>query len=229
MSDKLVPRHVGFIVDGNRRWAKLNGISSDVHRKGADVVFDVARKTIEAGVEYATFYVFSTENWHRAPEEVNYLMGLFVEYFKEKLEELKKEDIKIVFLGTLEHLSDEVLATMQEVESVTIGGTRGTLAFCFNYGGQQELVDACCKIAQQGIKPSEITAETITANIYHPEIPPVDFVVRTGGERRTSNFMLWRLAYAEFLFLDKLWPDLTTEDVDLVLKEYSQRSRRFGY
>ncbi|MDR0397859.1 MAG: di-trans,poly-cis-decaprenylcistransferase [Candidatus Nomurabacteria bacterium] len=229
MLERVTPEHIGFIVDGNRRWAKLNGVSSDVHRKGADVVFEVARKAIESGAKYATFYVFSTENWHRAPEEVNYLMGLFVKYFEEKLEELKKEDIRIVFLGTLDRLGEEVLATMHEVEELTKNGARGTLAFCFNYGGQQELADACRKIVEQGLQPADITPETITANVYHPEIPPVDFVVRTGGEQRISNFMLWRLAYSEFLFLDKLWPELTVQDVNDIFDEFSHRQRRFGH
>lgn len=229
MTNNIIPNHIGYIVDGNRRWAKLNGIGSDVHHKGADVVFDVARRTLKAGVRCATFYVFSTENWHRAPQEVNYLMKLFVEYFKEKLEELKKENIKIVFLGTLERLSDEVLATMREVEGLTKNGANGTLAFCFNYGGHQELVDACRSIVEQGIKPADITAATVEASLYHPEVPPVDFVVRTGGEQRISNFMLWRLAYAEFLFLEKLWPELTPDDVDDILAEFSRRQRRFGH
>ena len=207
----------------------MEGVTKDVHRRGADVVFDVARRTLRAGVDFATFYVFSTENWFRAPKEVSYLMKLFTDYFREKAEELKREDVKVVFLGTRERLSDEVLATMDEVEEITAKGTKGTLGFCFNYGGHQEIADAVNKLLEQGVAVGGVTPEKIAENIYHPEIPPVDIVVRTGGELRLSNFMLWRAAYAELLFVDKLWPELTNEDVDFVLGEYARRNRRFGH
>jgi undecaprenyl diphosphate synthase len=227
MEEKNIPKHVGYIVDGNRRWAKMEGVTKDVHRRGADVVFDVARKTLRSGVDFATFYVFSTENWQRSPKEVNYLMKLFVEYFREKVEELKKEDVRIVFLGTRERLGGEVRATMDEVEGMTADGVKGTLGFCFNYGGHQEIADAMNKLLEQGVTGG-VTPEKIAENIYHPEIPPVDIVVRTGGELRLSNFMLWRAAYSELLFIDKLWPEMTEGDVDFVLGEYERRNRRFG-
>lgn len=207
----------------------MEGVTEDVHRRGADVVFDVARKTLKSGVDFATFYVFSTENWSRAPREVNYLMKLFTDYFREKAEELKKEDVKLVFLGTQEKLSKDVLATMDEVEEMTSGGTKGTLGFCFNYGGHQEIADAVSKILEHRTGKGAVTPEEIAESIYHPEIPPVDIVVRTGGELRLSNFMLWRVAYSELLFLDKLWPEMTGEDVDFVLEEYARRNRRFGH
>jgi undecaprenyl diphosphate synthase len=229
MEEKNLPRHVGYIVDGNRRWAKMEGISKDVHRKGADVVFDVARKTIKNGVEFATFYVFSTENWGRAKKEVDYLMGLFVDYFHEKLEELKEEDVRVVFLGTKERLSPEILDMMGKVEDATSGGKNGTIGFCFNYGGHQEIADAVRKVMKDGAEADDVTPELIAENIYHPEIPPVDIVVRTGGELRLSNFMLWRAAYSELLFLEKLWPEMTDADVDEVLEEYARRNRRFGH
>lgn len=227
-SNSAVPRHIGYIVDGNRRWAKLNGIGSDVHRRGADIVYDIAKATIRTGTEFATFFVFSTENWQRSPEEVSYLMDLFIEFFGEKIEELKSEDIKVVFLGSRDKLSEKVLAVMDETESSTKNGSRGTVCFCFNYGGHQEVADAVRSALSSGLTPDELTPETISAHIYRPEIPPIDIVVRTGGELRLSNFMLWRISYAEFLFLDQLWPDLTDKDVDLIIAEYNRRSRRFG-
>ncbi len=239
-----MPKHIGYVVDGNRRWAKLNGVKADVHARGAEVVFDVARRTVAAGVPFATFYVFSTENWGRENDEVNYIMKLFVSFFKRKMKELLAEDVKVVFLGGRDRLSGDVLEMMEETETKTSGGARGTVSFCLNYGGRQEIADAVNKALLTkhknfaNIDPTtagtaefagaKITTEDISANLYHPEIPDVDMVVRTGGELRLSNFMLWRVAYSELLFLDKLWPDLTDEDVDGVIAEYGRRQRRFG-
>ena len=221
-----IPTHIGYIVDGNRRWAKSQGVSKDVHRRGADVVYDIAKATIKSKVKFATFFVFSTENWNRAPEEVSYLMNLFISYFEEKIEELKSENIRVIFLGTRDRLSEKILNLMDETEESTKHGTAGTVCFCFNYGGHQEITDAANQALKSGA--TELTPDLIAANIYHPEIPPVDLVVRTGGELRISNFMLWRIAYAELLFLDQLWPELTPDSVTEILAEYARRSRRFG-
>jgi undecaprenyl diphosphate synthase len=228
MSSSIVPTHVGYIVDGNRRWAKLKSVSSDVHRRGADVVYDIAKQTIKSGIKYATFFVFSTENWNRSKEEVDYLMNLFVRYFKERIDELKSEDIKVLFLGTRDGLNDKVLRVIDETEESTKSGKNGVISFCFNYGGYQEIVDATKQLIMQKIKPEDVTADMITANIYHPEVPPMDIVVRTGGERRISNFMLWRMAYSELFFIDKLWPEMEVTDVDVIIDEYANRNRRFG-
>ncbi|MDR0591407.1 MAG: di-trans,poly-cis-decaprenylcistransferase [Candidatus Nomurabacteria bacterium] len=222
------PTHVGFIVDGNRRWAKLNGVSKDVHRKGKDVVFDVAVRCFERGIKYATFYIFSSENWQRSKVEVSYLMKLFATALVDDIHILHENKIKLVFLGRDDHVDSETLRTMREVEEATKDYTGGTACLCFNYGGQQEIADAARKMIASGVAADEVTPELIGQNIYHPEIPPVDMVVRTGGELRISNFMLWRIAYSEFMFLDKLWPEMTPGDVDAVVDEYNRRSRRFG-
>lgn len=226
--DTNIPLHIGYIVDGNRRWAKLNGISKDVHRRGKDVVFDVAEKTFESGVKYASFYIFSTENWKRSSEEVSYLMNLFVEALRKESHRLIDNNIKLIFLGSRSGVDPKILAAMDDVESQTANCTGGTICLCFNYGGYEEVAAATAAIVASGVKSEDVTPELITEHIYHPEIPPVDIVVRTGGELRISNFMLWRVAYSEFLFIDKLWPDMTDQDVTFVLEEYAKRSRRFG-
>jgi undecaprenyl diphosphate synthase len=223
-----VPSHLGFIVDGNRRWAKLHGISRDVHRQGKDVVYDVALKCFDAGIKYATFYIFSSENWQRDKKEVSYLMKLFAKSLGEEIDRLHANEVKLVFLGVDERIDAATLRAMREAEKATEHYTKGTLAMCFNYGGQQEIADAARKIVESGAKSEEVTPELVAQHIYHPEIPPVDMVVRTGGEQRISNFMLWRVAYAEFMFIEKLWPDMTTGDVDEIIKEYIKRDRRYG-
>lgn len=220
--------HIGYIVDGNRRWAKLNGVSEDVHRKGRDVVFDIAKKSFESGVKYATFFVFSTENWQRSHEEVSYLMNLFVESIHEQVSELVKNNIKLLFLGTKERVDPEVLSAMNDAEEQTKGCTGGTMSLCFNYGGHREIADAVKNILVSGIGVEDISEQTIYDNLYHPEVPPVDITVRTGGELRVSNFMLWRIAYSELMFIDKLWPEMTVDDVDAIIAEYARRNRRFG-
>ncbi|MDR1032430.1 MAG: di-trans,poly-cis-decaprenylcistransferase [Candidatus Nomurabacteria bacterium] len=228
MDDKGIPDHIGFIVDGNRRWAKLNGVAKDVHQKGKEVVYDTAVRCFERGVKYVTFYVFSSENWHRSPEEVTYLMDLFVASLKNDTNVFHDNQIKLIFLGSEDRVNTDTLRTMRQTEEDTKNYAKGTVCICFDYGGQQEIADAVKKIVGSGVTASEVTTDLVGQNIYHPEIPPIDIVVRTGGELRISNFMLWRLAYSEFLFLEKLWPEMTPTDIDAVIDEYTKRSRRFG-
>ncbi len=228
MSD-LTPRHIGFIVDGNRRWAKKHGLPAyEGHLAGYNAIHEVTKATFDAGVEYVSAYIFSTENWKRSEDEVSKLMGLVLRLLTSDLHIFNDNNIKLKVLGSLDRVDKKILKAITEAEAQTADNTGGTLAVCFNYGGQIEIADAVKKIVQSGVKSDEITPELIEENLYQPDIPALDLIVRSSGEHRLSNFMLWRSAYAELLFLDKLWPDMTKEDVTDILKEYSTRARRFG-
>lgn len=226
---EVVPRHVGYIVDGNRRWAKAHGIPTyEGHLAGYNAIKDVAIASFDAGIEYMSAYIFSTENWKRSKEEVKGLMGLVLKLLTSDLHLFGENDVQLKVLGSKQNVSDKILKAIDEAERQTAHNTRGTLALCFNYGGHLEIADAVKKIVQSDIKPEDITPELISHNLYYPEVPPVDLIVRTSGEQRISNFMLWRAAYSEFLFLEKAFPDMTKDDVTAIVEEYARRNRRFG-
>lgn len=223
------PTHIGFIVDGNRRWAKQHNLPAyEGHLAGHVALREVLRTAVEAGVRFITFYVFSTENWKRSQDEVNRLMGMTIRFSKEDLQELIKQEVRVRVLGARQELSDKVRSVVEDAEEKTKHFTRATVAFCFNYGGQREIIQAAQQCMADGLQPGEITEDAIRSRLYCPDIPDVDIVVRTSGEQRLSNFMLWRAAYSEFLFLDKMWPDMRASDVHAIIKEYTQRNRRFG-
>jgi undecaprenyl diphosphate synthase len=227
--EKIVPQHIGFIVDGNRRWAKKHGIPTyEGHLAGYNTSIDVMKATFEAGVKVISMYTFSTENWKRAESEVSRIMALVLRLLTSDINILQENGIRLKMVGSREGLSKGIVRAIEEAEAKTVDNTRGTLAVCFNYGGQLEIVDACKKIVKAGVPEDKITPELIAENLYAPELPPVDLVVRTSGEQRLSNFMLWRAAYSEFMFLEKFWPDMTKDDVTAILEEYSRRGRRFG-
>lgn len=224
-----VPQHIGFIMDGNRRWAKANNRpANDGHIAGQEVLRNVSRYAFEQGVRVVSAYVFSTENWKRTKSEVVFLMTLFSRAVEKYLNEFHEGGIRFVVLGARDSLSKKVLSVIEHAEEVTRNNTKGILAICFNYGGQEEITDAIRKIVASKVDPSKITTDTISDNLYSPEIPPLDLIVRTSGEQRLSNFMLWRAAYSELMFVDKNWPDMTKQDVSAILDEYSRRQRRFG-
>lgn len=224
-----LPQHIGYIVDGNRRWAKTHGLPAyEGHMAGYNAIHEVAEATFEAGIEYMSAYIFSTENWKRSEDEVSRLMGLVLKLLTADLPKFDEKNIRLRVLGSRERVSDKILKAIDDAEARTAGNTGGTLAICFNYGGQLEIADACKKIVQSGVSADEVTPELIAQNLYAPEVPPIDLVVRTSGEQRLSNFMLWRAAYSELLFLDKPWPDMTKDDVAAILEEYTGRQRRFG-
>jgi undecaprenyl diphosphate synthase len=226
--DKL-PQHIGYIVDGNRRWAKERGSPAyEGHMAGRFVLKDIVLDTIYAGVPFVSAYVFSTENWKRSKIEVDFLMKLVLQVVKEDLPDLIDKGIRIRHIGSRERLPKGVLKAIDDAEEKTRHLTRGTLGLCFNYGGHQEIVDAAKQCIDDGLKPEDVTTEAIDQRLYAPDIPPVDLLVRTSGEQRISNFMLWRAAYSELLFLDKYWPDMTKQDVAGIIEEYKRRSRRFG-
>jgi undecaprenyl diphosphate synthase len=224
-----VPEHIGFILDGNRRWAKQHGLPTyEGHLAGYNALKDIIEASADAGVKYISFYTWSTENWTRAETEVRGIMKLIRRLFKVDIKQLVKDDFKLVVLGGREKLPDDINVMIDEAEEASKNGSRATLAMCFNYGGQQEIVRAAQRIAEAGVDPGTVTTELFEQYLDHPDIPPCDIVVRTSGEQRLSNFMLWRSAYSELLFLDKLWPDMRAEDVDDIIKEYNRRHRRFG-
>ncbi|MEO5690703.1 MAG: polyprenyl diphosphate synthase [Candidatus Saccharimonadales bacterium] len=229
MSELKVPAHIGYILDGNRRWAKQHGIPTyEGHLAGYTALKDIIEATADAGVEYISFYTFSTENWNRAEDEVRGIMKLIRMLFKTDIKELTKKGYKLVVLGGRENLPEDIITMMEEAEAISAGGTKATLAMCFNYGGQQEIVAATKRAIADGVDPESLTVESFAQYLDHPDVPPVDLVVRTSGEQRLSNFMLWRSAYSEFLFIEKYWPDMRPEDVAAILEEYNRRDRRHG-
>lgn len=218
--------HLGIIADGNRRWAKEKGLPTiEGHKKGLEAIEALVGAADEAGIKYITFYVFSTENWGRSPEEVGYIMKLAENRLPKYAEKLAKKNARMLILGSKDHVSKSLLKAIEKAEEITRGCTGITVCFCFNYGGEQEIADSA-NLAL--LNSQKITPETIRAHLYHPEVPDVDMVVRTSGEERISGFMLWRASYAEFMFIKKYFPDMTEEDMILVIEEYDSRSRRFG-
>lgn len=225
-----LPNHVGLILDGNRRWAKAHGLSLlKGHDKGYKNLRDVCQHFFRKyGIKYASAYIFSTENWNRTAEEVSYLMRLVHKALKEYIEEFHRDNIRLVVLGRRDKLKPAIIKAIEEAEAKTKNNTAGTLALCFNYGGLPEIVDAAKSLIKDGVKAEDVNEETFSQHIYHPEVPPVDLIIRTSGEQRLSGFMWWRAAYAELLFVDKHWPDFSPADADAALAEYAQRQRRFG-
>ncbi len=227
--DQKIPTHVGYILDGNRRWAKKHGLPTyEGHLAGYNALKDVIEATADAGVKYISFYTWSTENWSRAEEEVRGIFKIIRRLFKVDIKQLQKEGFHLVVLGGKDRLPEDIQKMIDEAESVSSEGKRATLAMCFNYGGQQEIVRASQRIAAAGLDPRDIDTVEFEKYLDHPEIPPCDLIVRTSGEQRLSNFMLWRSAYSEFIFLDKLWPEMREQDVTAILEEYKRRNRRHG-
>ena len=224
-----VPTHVGFILDGNRRWARMHSIpEQDGHLAGYNALHEVLEACFDAGIKYVSIYAFSTENWKRDKKEVSGLMRLALHAVTRDLKDLIKHGVRTRFLGRREGMGAKLLGAIEKAEAATRDLTRGTFLVCFNYGGQQELVDATRKCIEDGLRPEEVDEQAIASRLYGPDVPPLDLVVRTSGEQRLSNFMPWRSAYAELLFLKKYWPDMTKEDVTAIIEEYSRRTRRFG-
>ena len=229
MSDIVAPNHIGYILDGNRRWARQHGLPTyEGHLAGYEALRDVIDATAEAGVKYISFYTWSAENWNRAEEEVQGVMKLIRRLFTRELKDLEKKGYKLVVLGVKDRLPQDIRDMIDAVEASSAKGERATLAVCFNYGGKQEIVRAAQRLIERGASAEGIDEEEFAKHLDHPEVPPCDLIVRTSGEQRLSNFMLWRSAYSEFIFLDKFWPDMQAEDVAAILEEYNNRSRRFG-
>jgi undecaprenyl diphosphate synthase len=223
------PLHVGIVLDGNRRWAKEKGLSTlEGHRQGSEVFKSIALQMFDRGISHVSAYVFSIENWSRTEEEVGYLMKLVTKAVESYLDDFNEANIRLVVLGSRDKLPASVISAIEKAEQNTKKNTGGTLALCFNYGGRQEIVEAIKNIVSKQVPAQDITEQTITDALYQPDIPPVDLLIRTSGEQRTSGFMLYRAAYAELLFIKKYWPDMTIADIDVALDDYRGRQRRFG-
>lgn len=224
-----IPTHIGYILDGNRRWAKTHGLPTyEGHLAGYNALKDVIEATADAGVKYISFYTFSTQNWGRAESEVRGIMRLIRRLFKTDIKQLTKEGFRLVVLGGKENLPDDIIELINKAEEVSKDGARATLAMCFNYGGQEEIVRAAQRLIKKGIHEDDVNFDVLRESLDHPEVPECDLIVRTSGEQRLSDFMLWRSAYSELLFLEKYWPEMTKDDVTDILKEYEQRERRRG-
>ncbi|HSD55694.1 MAG TPA: polyprenyl diphosphate synthase [Candidatus Saccharimonadales bacterium] len=224
-----IPKHIGFILDGNRRWAKKHSLPEyDGHLAGYNALKEVMDGCFERDIKYVTIYAFSNENWKRDKGEVSGLMKLALHAIAKDLKRLIERNVRVRILGRRDGIEAKLLAGFEKVEDKTRHLTGGTLAVCFNYGGQQEIIDATKRCIDDGLSSDQINEDALASRLYCPDVPPIDLVVRTSGEERLSNFMLWRIAYSEFLFLEKLWPEMTKADVDDIIEEYNRRSRRFG-
>ncbi|MEP6786279.1 MAG: polyprenyl diphosphate synthase [Sphingomonadales bacterium] len=222
-----VPRHVAIIMDGNGRWAKARHLPRVAgHRKGIETVRSITRAARKLGIEVLTLYAFSSENWRRPAEEVSDLMGLLRHFIKSDLDEMAAENVRLHVIGDYRAFAPDLVAQIDGAVARTAANTGSTLVVGLNYGAQDELVRAMRKLA--GKDPAEITAATVEAALDTGDLPPVDLLIRTSGEHRLSNFMLWQVAYAEFLFVDTLWPDFVEADLANALAAYGQRNRRFG-
>ncbi len=228
-----IPNHVAIILDGNGRWAKSRGLSrSEGHKAGFDNLVDLSKHIFKTGVKYLSVYAFSTENFKRSKEEVNFLMHIFEKKFKEYAIELKKENIKVVFSGGRgKPVKKKLLNIIEQCEELTKNCTAGVMNICFNYGSHLEMVEAIKKI-NIDINEHNINIDDINEDlIYHymfQDLPPIDYLIRTSGEVRLSNFMLYQMTYAEMFFPSTYFPDFNNDEFDKALVEYTKRDRRFG-
>ena len=228
-----LPEHIAIIMDGNRRWAKQRGLEASLgHKEGAENLKRIAKFANSIGIKYMTVYAFSTENWKRTEKEVSAIMKLLKLYLKDFLTSANNDNIKINVIGTDFKLNNEIKEEILKVEEKTLKDTGMTLNIAFNYGGRDEIVNATKKIAEKvkenEMSIEEITEKTIADNIYTAGQPDPDLVIRTSGEQRISNFLLWQIAYSEFVFSNKYWPEFSNEDLLETIREYQHRTRKFG-
>ncbi len=220
-------KHIAIIMDGNRRWAKERNLPSAVgHKKGVDALKTTMRACDDFGIKYLTVYAFSTENWNRKPEEVNFLMDLLGQTLKNELKEMHENNVVISFIGDTTKLSDKLQKILNNAVETTKNNTGVNLQIAFNYGSRDEIVHAVNEIINSGIK--NITEETISNHLYTKNIPDPDLLIRTGGEMRISNYLLWQIAYSEFIVRSEYWPEFNKELLKECVLEYKNRNRRFG-
>ena len=224
-----VARSVAIILDGNGRWAKRRGLPTAAgHRAGARTVRRVVEAAIDVGIDDLSVFAFSTENWSRPQDEVDALMEIFAETIERELPDLAEQGVRVRFIGRRDRAPDELRRRMGAMEDRTELNTRINLWVAFDYGGRAELVEATRRIVESGVDADEIDENVFAANLYAPELPDPDLLIRTSGELRISNFLLWQLAYTELVFVDEFWPDFGERELRAALAEYASRRRRFG-
>ena len=226
MENKNIPLHVGIIMDGNGRWAKQRGKNRSYgHRKGSEIIEKVVEHAFKRGVQTVTLYAFSQENWNRPKEEVDELMRLLSAYFKKFIKKVVKDGVKLKVIGDKSRFTPDLQKVIEESERLSSQNTEHNLAIALNYGGRQEVVCAVNRLIEAG---QQVTMQSILDNLYTAEFGEPDLIIRTGGEKRLSNFMLFQGAYSELYFTDVLWPDFDENELDKALEDYSLRNRRFG-
>lgn len=232
MSELSVPQHVGIIMDGNGRWAKKRGLPRNFgHKQGAAVFKKTINWARELGIKCVTFYAFSTENWKRPADEVDGIMNLLRQYIKD-IRAAAKENIRFIFLGDITGLPADITEDLLDIQNSTVNNTEFIAGVALNYGGRDEITRAARIIAAQAasgeLSPEDITEASLEKLLYTAEMPALDLIIRPSGEQRLSNFLIWQAAYAEFVFMDVLWPDFTKKDLEYAIRVYSDRERRFG-
>lgn len=225
--------HLAIIMDGNGRWAARRGLPRPMgHRKGAEVVKEITRAAGELGIKYLTLYAFSTENWNRSEDEVKTLMGLLRDYLQSDLKEVQQNNVRIRFIGEREMLDADIARKMAEIEADTLRNTGMTLCIALSYGSRQEIVNAVKKTAalvkEGDISLNDVDVKLFSDMLYTKDMPDPDLVIRTSGEQRISNYLLWQIAYAEFFFTDVLWPDFNKKLLEDIIKNFNMRERRYG-
>ncbi len=230
MTAHKAPTHVAIICDGNRRWARQKGLAAVVgHERATEMVFEpLIKKSVELGISYLTFWVFSTENWNRDPAEVSLLMQLFRKGFTEKIKLFKKNNVRLRIIGDLSKFPEDIRQKVLNAVGETKSNTQITVTFAMNYGGRDELVRAIRRMAADGVALDTVTEEDISTHLDTGDLPDPDLIIRTGGEQRLSGFLLWQCQYAELFFSDQLYPDFSADDFQAAVEEYTTRQRRFG-
>ena len=224
-----IPRHIAIVMDGNRRWARQRRLPAIAgHRAGVETIRKTLRAARERGVEYLTLYSFSTENWSRDPEEVTGLMGLLEETIRRETDSLVRDDVRLEVIGRLHELSPGLQRSIAGAVEATARCARGVMTLAFNYGGRAEIVDAVRRIVGDGLAPDAVDEAAIASRLYAPDHPDPDLLIRTGGELRVSNFLLWEVAYSELWFTPIFWPDFNREHLFEAIRDYQKRDRRFG-
>ncbi len=231
MSDKL--KHIAFIMDGNGRWAAKRGLPRSAgHKKGAEVLQEIVKAAADMEIPCLTFYAFSTENWHRDKAEVDYLMNLLRQYLSSELKEVKERGARIRFIGEREMLASDIVEQMNKIEKETASNEKFTLCIALSYGSRAEIVHAAknvaADVASGKMRLSDINEQSFASNLYTSGIPDPDLVIRTSGEQRISNYLLWQIAYSEFYFTKTLWPDFSPKELKEIMDDFNTRERRYG-